>query len=192
MILTAGSLPCAGIWGTSKHHQAAGCYPSREWQGHLPHLRVHGWDSALQSHSNRPLLGVILSLSQLSLWWCAGDLHECSCCCWLLTSVYCWYLTETDLHAVIKKGNLLKDIHKCYILYQLLKATKFIHSGNVIHRDQKVQFGHGLCPSLRFCVEHWIKSQMDLGWKGPSKPIIPTPCHWQGRLPVSQVAPSPI
>ncbi|XP_038247099.1 mitogen-activated protein kinase 15-like isoform X2 [Dermochelys coriacea] len=42
-----------------------------------------------------------------------------------------------DLHAVIKKGNLLKDIHKCYILYQLLKATKFIHSGNVIHRDQK-------------------------------------------------------
>uniref|UniRef100_A0A8B9G8Q4 Mitogen-activated protein kinase 15 n=1 Tax=Amazona collaria TaxID=241587 RepID=A0A8B9G8Q4_9PSIT len=44
---------------------------------------------------------------------------------------------ETDLHAVIKKGNLLKDIHKCYILYQLLKATKFIHSENVIHRDQK-------------------------------------------------------
>ncbi|NXH42017.1 MK15 kinase, partial [Dicaeum eximium] len=44
---------------------------------------------------------------------------------------------ETDLHAVIKKGNLLKDIHKCYILYQILKATKFIHSGNVIHRDQK-------------------------------------------------------
>ncbi|XP_049680181.1 mitogen-activated protein kinase 15 isoform X1 [Accipiter gentilis] len=44
---------------------------------------------------------------------------------------------ETDLHAVIKKGNLLEDIHKCYILYQLLKATKFIHSGNVIHRDQK-------------------------------------------------------
>ncbi|XP_033368384.1 mitogen-activated protein kinase 15 isoform X2 [Parus major] len=51
--------------------------------------------------------------------------------------IYCWFITETDLHAVIKKGNLLKDIHKCYILYQLLKATKFIHSGNVIHRDQK-------------------------------------------------------
>ncbi|NXU55463.1 MK15 kinase, partial [Turnix velox] len=44
---------------------------------------------------------------------------------------------ETDLHAVIQKGNLLKDIHKSYILYQILKATKFIHSGNVIHRDQK-------------------------------------------------------
>ncbi|KAL4629757.1 mitogen-activated protein kinase 15 isoform X1 [Arapaima gigas] len=44
---------------------------------------------------------------------------------------------ETDLHAVIKKGNLLKDIHKRYIMYQVLKATKFLHSGNVIHRDQK-------------------------------------------------------
>ncbi|XP_041105181.1 mitogen-activated protein kinase 15-like isoform X2 [Polyodon spathula] len=44
---------------------------------------------------------------------------------------------ETDLHAVIKKGNLLKDVHKRYIMYQLLKATKFLHSGNVIHRDQK-------------------------------------------------------
>lgn len=44
---------------------------------------------------------------------------------------------DTDLHAVIKKGNLLKDIHKRYIMYQLLKATKYLHSGNVIHRDQK-------------------------------------------------------
>ncbi|XP_076865172.1 mitogen-activated protein kinase 15 [Brachyhypopomus gauderio] len=44
---------------------------------------------------------------------------------------------ESDLHAVIKKGSLLKDIHKCYIMYQLLKATKYLHSGNVIHRDQK-------------------------------------------------------
>lgn len=44
---------------------------------------------------------------------------------------------ETDLHAVIRKGNLLKDVHMRYILHQLLKATKFLHSGNVIHRDQK-------------------------------------------------------
>lgn len=56
-------------------------------------------------------------------------------------------IAETDLHAVIKKGNLLKDIHKCYILYQLLKATKFIHSGNVIHRDQKVHVWEGHCLS---------------------------------------------
>ncbi|XP_078730718.1 mitogen-activated protein kinase 15-like isoform X1 [Lampetra fluviatilis] len=44
---------------------------------------------------------------------------------------------DTDLHAVIRKGNILKDVHKAYITYQLLKATKYIHSGNVIHRDQK-------------------------------------------------------
>nr|XP_026690740.1 extracellular signal-regulated kinase 2-like isoform X2 [Ciona intestinalis] len=44
---------------------------------------------------------------------------------------------DTDLHAVIKKGNILKDIHKRYIMYQLLKATMYMHSGNVIHRDHK-------------------------------------------------------
>uniref|UniRef100_H2YYZ9 Mitogen-activated protein kinase 15 n=1 Tax=Ciona savignyi TaxID=51511 RepID=H2YYZ9_CIOSA len=45
---------------------------------------------------------------------------------------------DTDLHAVIKKGNILKDIHKRYIMYQLLKATMYMHSGNVIHRDHKL------------------------------------------------------
>ncbi|KAL8590492.1 hypothetical protein ACOMHN_011705 [Nucella lapillus] len=44
---------------------------------------------------------------------------------------------ETDLHNVIKRGNILKDVHKRYVMYQLLKATKYLHSGNVIHRDLK-------------------------------------------------------
>lgn len=44
---------------------------------------------------------------------------------------------ETDLHNVIKRGNILKDVHKRYIMYQLFRATKYLHSGNVIHRDQK-------------------------------------------------------
>ncbi|KAM3596322.1 uncharacterized protein V6R79_012365 [Siganus canaliculatus] len=44
---------------------------------------------------------------------------------------------DTDLHAVIKKGTLLKDIHKRYVMYQLFKAIKYLHSGNVVHRDQK-------------------------------------------------------
>lgn len=44
---------------------------------------------------------------------------------------------DTDLHVVIKRGNILRDCHKRYIMYQLLCATKYIHSGNVIHRDQK-------------------------------------------------------
>lgn len=44
---------------------------------------------------------------------------------------------ESDLHNVIKRGTILKDIHKRYVMYQLLNATNFIHSGNVIHRDLK-------------------------------------------------------
>lgn len=43
---------------------------------------------------------------------------------------------ETDLHAVIR-ANILEDVHKRYIIYQLLKALKYMHSGAVIHRDLK-------------------------------------------------------
>lgn len=50
------------------------------------------------------------------------------------------YLTfdhmETDLHAVIR-ANILEEIHKKYIIYQLLKALKFMHSGELLHRDIK-------------------------------------------------------
>lgn len=43
---------------------------------------------------------------------------------------------ETDLHAVIR-ASILEDIHKQYIMYQLLKAIKYMHSANVLHRDMK-------------------------------------------------------
>jgi mitogen-activated protein kinase 15 len=47
--------------------------------------------------------------------------------------------SEADLHNVIRKGTILKDTHKRYIMYQLLKAMKYLHSANVIHRDMKVK-----------------------------------------------------
>nr|XP_011750818.1 mitogen-activated protein kinase 15 isoform X4 [Macaca nemestrina] len=44
---------------------------------------------------------------------------------------------DTDLNAVIRKGGLLQDVHVRSIFYQLLQATRFLHSGHVVHRDQK-------------------------------------------------------
>jgi mitogen-activated protein kinase 15 len=43
---------------------------------------------------------------------------------------------ETDLHAVIK-ANILEDIHKRYIVYQILKCIKYMHSAELLHRDLK-------------------------------------------------------
>jgi len=47
----------------------------------------------------------------------------------------CDYM-ESDLHAVIR-ANILEDIHKQYIIYQLLKSIKYMHSGEMLHRDIK-------------------------------------------------------
>mmetsp|Transcript_23628 Transcript_23628/g.52040 ORF Transcript_23628/g.52040 Transcript_23628/m.52040 type:complete len:440 (-) Transcript_23628:391-1710(-) len=47
----------------------------------------------------------------------------------------CDYM-ESDLHAVIR-ANILEEVHKQYIIYQLLKALKYMHSGQMLHRDIK-------------------------------------------------------
>jgi mitogen-activated protein kinase 15 len=43
---------------------------------------------------------------------------------------------ETDLHAAIR-AKILGDVHKQYIMWQTLKALKFMHSANLLHRDMK-------------------------------------------------------
>ena len=43
---------------------------------------------------------------------------------------------ETDLHAAIR-ANILEEIHKQYILWQSLKALKYMHSADLLHRDMK-------------------------------------------------------
>jgi len=43
---------------------------------------------------------------------------------------------ESDLHAVIR-ANILEDIHKQYIIYQMLRCLKYMHTGHMLHRDIK-------------------------------------------------------
>uniref|UniRef100_A0A7S2HTT0 Mitogen-activated protein kinase n=1 Tax=Haptolina brevifila TaxID=156173 RepID=A0A7S2HTT0_9EUKA len=43
---------------------------------------------------------------------------------------------ETDLHAAIR-ANILQEIHKQYIIWQSLKALKYMHSAELLHRDMK-------------------------------------------------------
>merc|ERR1711916_322952 len=46
-------------------------------------------------------------------------------------------LMETDMRKVIKSDQKLSKEHYQYFLYQLLRATKYMHSAGVIHRDLK-------------------------------------------------------
>ncbi|KAE9596342.1 hypothetical protein Lal_00048807 [Lupinus albus] len=46
-------------------------------------------------------------------------------------------LMESDLHQVIKANDDLTKEHYQFFLYQLLRALKYIHTGNVYHRDLK-------------------------------------------------------
>jgi mitogen-activated protein kinase 15 len=43
---------------------------------------------------------------------------------------------DIDLHHVIRE-NILKDKHKEYIVYQIARAIKYLHSADLLHRDLK-------------------------------------------------------
>lgn len=43
---------------------------------------------------------------------------------------------EADLHNVISE-DILRSIHIKFIIYQIAKALKYMHTGKVIHRDLK-------------------------------------------------------
>lgn len=43
---------------------------------------------------------------------------------------------EADLHNAIGQ-RILKDVHNRYIMYQIIKGMKYLHSASVIHRDLK-------------------------------------------------------
>ena len=45
---------------------------------------------------------------------------------------------ETDLHAVIRAG-ILEAVHKQFVMYQLLRALKYLHSAQLLHRDIKAR-----------------------------------------------------
>ena len=45
-------------------------------------------------------------------------------------------IMETDLHATIR-SNVLQDIHKQFITYQVLRTLRFLHNHQIIHRDLK-------------------------------------------------------
>ncbi|OQR84506.1 mitogen-activated protein kinase [Achlya hypogyna] len=46
-------------------------------------------------------------------------------------------LMEADLHRIIHSTQTLSDEHVAYLMYQIFRALKYLHSANIAHRDLK-------------------------------------------------------
>lgn len=53
-----------------------------------------------------------------------------------LSALFSALFASLSLHAVIH-ANILEEVHKRYVLYQILRAIKYMHSGALLHRDLK-------------------------------------------------------
>jgi serine/threonine protein kinase len=49
----------------------------------------------------------------------------------------CTTLMDTDLDRLIASAQPLSDEHVKYIVYQLIRGCKYLHSANIVHRDLK-------------------------------------------------------
>jgi mitogen-activated protein kinase 15 len=74
---------------------------------------------------------------------------------------------EADLHNVIAEG-ILKDVHIKFIIYQLAKALKYLHSGYIIHRDLKPSniLINSNC-SIKLCDFGLVRSLISFDDSGP-------------------------
>lgn len=74
---------------------------------------------------------------------------------------------EADLHNVIAEG-ILKDVHIKFIIYQLAKALKYLHSGLLIHRDLKPSniLINSNC-SIKLCDFGLVRSLASVDLNGP-------------------------
>jgi len=71
-------------------------------------------------------------------------------------------LMDTDLHQIIASPQPLSHEHIQYFVYQMLRAVKHIHSGNVLHRDIVRILNSPISPLLNSPITPLLNSPLSL------------------------------